>query len=101
MIVLDVEGAAAFLKVSGVKSRRDRLIREEFSARFADVVEGGHRNPEQFGVDVIDEIFGTGGPLRGAELVELRQDKFPHVSGRDDVGKEEADHFAPDDMLAT
>ncbi len=83
----------------GESRRRRQHRRIEFGARLADFVVALDRNPYELGVEVILEVFRPQRPLRYAQDFELGQDELTQVLGGNDVGKEQADHFAPHDML--
>ncbi len=85
----------------GEPGGRQRHRREELRARLADLVVARDRYPHGFGVEVALEILGARRPLRNAQDVEIGQNEFAQVLGRDDVGEEQPDHFAPDDVLAS
>jgi hypothetical protein len=51
-------------------------------------------------VGVAKIVFGPRRPLGDPQLLELRQVEAAQIPGRDHVGKEQADHLAPHDVLA-
>ena len=97
--VLCIAFGANLLPVLNAKAWRNRLVGVKIGAGLANVVVAGNWNPEDFGVELIGEIFGSGGPLRDAHLVEVRQYEFAHVACRNYVSEEETNHFSPNNIL--
>lgn len=60
----------------------------------ADIIVRGDRNPQQFGVKIVFVILGAHSPLLDTHDVELGWNEFAHFAGGNNLGKEEADHFA-------
>lgn len=77
------------------------LRQVEIAAEAADVVDAHVGHPDQLGAPVVLEVLGACRPLRDALLVEFLREEFAHVTRRHHVGEEQADHFAPHDVLAT
>src|SRR5574343_1971458 len=97
--VVCIARGALFPAIDNIGKAKRGLIWVELSPGLADIVVARYRNPQQFGVEIVHEILGAGGPLGDSHLVEFGKNEFAEIAGGHYVGEEQADHLSPDDVL--